>query len=114
MRVAVFGTGGVGGYFGARLASVGVDVTFIARGVPLPEDSVAKVMALLDETTPSGTSSMQRDINAGKPSELEAWIGAVVRLGAEAGVETPVHSFLYGSLLPMELCARGEIIFPES
>jgi 2-dehydropantoate 2-reductase len=32
MRVAVFGTGGVGGYFGARLASVGIDVTFIARG----------------------------------------------------------------------------------
>ena len=84
-----------------------------ARGVPLPEDSVAKVMALLDKMTPSGTSSMQRDINAGKPSELEAWIGAVVRLGAEAGVETPVHSFLYGSLLPMELRARGEIVFPE-
>jgi len=32
MRVAVFGTGGVGGYFGARLAAIGVDVVFIARG----------------------------------------------------------------------------------
>ena len=32
MRVAVFGTGGVGGYFGARLAAVGVEVVFIARG----------------------------------------------------------------------------------
>ena len=32
MRIAVFGTGGVGGYFGARLAQAGVDVTFIARG----------------------------------------------------------------------------------
>ena len=35
MRVAIFGTGGVGGYFGARLAAVGVDVVFIARGAHL-------------------------------------------------------------------------------
>lgn len=35
MRIAVFGTGGVGGYFGARLAASGLDVTFIARGAHL-------------------------------------------------------------------------------
>lgn len=32
MKIAVFGTGGVGGYFGALLAAAGNDVTFIARG----------------------------------------------------------------------------------
>jgi 2-dehydropantoate 2-reductase len=32
MRIAVMGAGGVGGYFGARLAGSGCDVTFIARG----------------------------------------------------------------------------------
>ncbi|HEY5740510.1 MAG TPA: 2-dehydropantoate 2-reductase, partial [Gammaproteobacteria bacterium] len=31
MRIAVYGTGGVGGYFGGRLAQIGQDVTFIAR-----------------------------------------------------------------------------------
>jgi 2-dehydropantoate 2-reductase len=35
MRIAVMGSGGVGGYFGARLASGGADVTFIARGAHL-------------------------------------------------------------------------------
>jgi 2-dehydropantoate 2-reductase len=35
MRVAIFGTGGVGGYFGGRLAAAGTDVTFIARGTHL-------------------------------------------------------------------------------
>src|SRR5690348_3695668 len=35
MRIAVFGTGGVGGYFGAKLASAGNDVAFIARGAHL-------------------------------------------------------------------------------
>ena len=32
MRIAVFGTGGAGGFFGAQLARAGEDVVFIARG----------------------------------------------------------------------------------
>ncbi len=32
MKFAIFGTGGVGGYFGGKLAQAGEDVTFIARG----------------------------------------------------------------------------------
>lgn len=32
MRIAMMGSGGVGGYFGGRLAAAGYDVTFVARG----------------------------------------------------------------------------------
>ncbi|MBV8137112.1 MAG: 2-dehydropantoate 2-reductase [Deltaproteobacteria bacterium] len=35
MRIAVMGTGGIGGYFGARLAQGGSDVVFVARGAHL-------------------------------------------------------------------------------
>jgi 2-dehydropantoate 2-reductase len=35
MKIAIFGTGAVGGYFGGRLAQAGHDVTFIARGAHL-------------------------------------------------------------------------------
>ena len=35
MRIAVLGTGGIGGYFGGRLAASGHDVTFVARGAHL-------------------------------------------------------------------------------
>jgi len=35
MRIAIMGSGGVGGYFGAKLALAGNDVTFIARGAHL-------------------------------------------------------------------------------
>ncbi|MGY8842520.1 MAG: 2-dehydropantoate 2-reductase N-terminal domain-containing protein, partial [Burkholderiales bacterium] len=35
MRIAVIGTGGVGGYFGARLSEAGEDVVFVARGAHL-------------------------------------------------------------------------------
>src|ERR1700745_3606274 len=31
-KIVICGAGGVGGYFGARLAAVGNDVTFVARG----------------------------------------------------------------------------------
>jgi 2-dehydropantoate 2-reductase len=35
MRIAIVGSGGVGGYFGARLAAAGEDVAFLARGAHL-------------------------------------------------------------------------------
>ena len=56
---------------------------------------------------PGATASMQRDIMDGRPSELDAWNGAICRFGDRAGVETPVHSFTYHTLLPMERRARG-------
>ncbi len=49
----------------------------------------------------------------GCPSELEAQIGAVVRFVQEADVATPQHTFIYHSLLPMELRARGQLQFGE-
>jgi 2-dehydropantoate 2-reductase len=78
-----------------------------ARGVDLPGGAVDRGMAFLDGLDPTGTTSLQRDITEGRPSELEAWNGAVVRLGREAGVPTPTHEFLYASLLPLERRARG-------
>ena len=35
MKVLVMGTGGIGGYYGGRLAAAGQDVTFVARGAHL-------------------------------------------------------------------------------
>ena len=78
-----------------------------ARGVALPEASIPRTMALIDGLPPEGTASMQRDVMAGRPSELESQNGAVVRLGREVGVATPLHAFIYHSLIPMELQARG-------
>ena len=83
-----------------------------ARGIALPSEAVANTMALIDGLPPAGTASMQRDLIAGRPSELESQNGAVARLGAEAGVPTPLNDFIYRSLLPSELRARGRLDFP--
>lgn len=69
-----------------------------ARGVRLPSDSVDRVMAAVDGLHEDATSSMQRDIAAGKPSELDSQNGAVVRLAREAGVEVPTHTLIYETL----------------
>lgn len=89
------------------------EIEAVARGlgVVLPGDVVERTLAVLDAVTPSGTSSLQRDIAAGKRSELDEWTGAVVRLGRRVGVPTPLHDVLYAVLLPQERRARGELSF---
>jgi len=84
-----------------------------ARDIPLPEEALQMTMRMYDGLVPQSTASLQRDIMAGRPSELEAQIGAVVRFGKEAEVATPQHTFIYRSLLPLELRARGQLQFDE-
>ena len=80
-----------------------------ARGVALPPDAAARALSRVDAVKADGTISMQRDIGAGRPSELADQPGAVVRLARAAGVPVPVHEALLAALLPQELAARGEI-----
>ncbi|HEX2025901.1 MAG TPA: 2-dehydropantoate 2-reductase [Actinomycetota bacterium] len=84
-----------------------------ARGVPVGDHVVAERMSFVDRLEAHGTASMQRDIMAGRRSELDELNGAVVRLGREAGVDTPVHSAIYAALRPQELRALGELAFAE-
>jgi 2-dehydropantoate 2-reductase len=80
-----------------------------ARGVAVAPDAVARTLAFLDGVPPEGTASMQRDLGAGRPSELEDQTGAVVRLAREAGAAVPVHEALYAILAPQERAARERI-----
>jgi 2-dehydropantoate 2-reductase len=93
----------------ARLVQALHEGVAIARatGIDLDPDSVSKTMAVLDALPAETIPSMQRDIVAGRPSELEAQTGAVVRFGNKTGVPTPVHDAIYAELLPLEQRARG-------
>lgn len=85
------------------------EVVDVARAheILLPQEAVGETLAFIDRLSPDATASMQRDIVDNLPSELEAHNGAVVRLGEAAGVDTPLNRFIYHTLLPMELKARG-------
>ena len=82
-----------------------------AHGIVLPQDIASQTLSFMDSLPPDGTASMQRDIIDGRPSELEAQNGAVARLGQEVGVDTPLNTFIYHALLPLELRARGQLEF---
>lgn len=85
----------------------------LARGVALPTDAVQRSMEAVDSLPAEGTSSMQRDVMAGRPSELVSQNGAVVRLGRDVNEPTPVNSFIFAALLPSELIARGNAGIPK-
>ncbi|WP_373067690.1 2-dehydropantoate 2-reductase [Gemmatimonas sp.] len=71
-----------------------------AVGVAWPADSMVRVWARYDSLPPDGSTSLQRDLMAERPSEFDAQTGAVVRIGRAHGVPTPVHDVLYAVLLP--------------
>lgn len=77
------------------------------RGIQLPENAIESVMAGVNALPEDATSSMQRDIAAGKPSELESQNGAVVRMARESGVQAPTHELIYLKLKPLEEKARA-------
>ncbi|EAR20994.1 2-dehydropantoate 2-reductase [Nitrococcus mobilis Nb-231] len=79
-----------------------------AHRISLPSDIVTTTMGFIDALPEDATASMQRDVLERRASELEAQNGAVVRLGAQAGIATPVNGFIYHCLLALERRARGE------
>jgi 2-dehydropantoate 2-reductase len=80
------------------------EVEALARhaGIPVAADVRAQKLRYLDASPPTMRSSMMVDITSGRPLELEALVGSVVRRGRDAGIPTPVMSTLYAVLKPFE------------
>ncbi len=76
-------------------------------GVNIESDFVEKSVLFIDSYPYETTSSLTRDVWENKPSELEYQNGTVVRLGENYGIDTPVNRYVYYSILPGELKARG-------
>ena len=85
-----------------------------ARGVRLPGGAVARALDAIDRMQEGATASMQRDLVAGRPSELFDQTGAVVRLAREARLPVPVHAFLWAALSPQEEAARRAAGLPAA
>jgi len=94
---------------GRRLLTAAIaEVAAVAKalGIDLGENAVQRSLDFIETVPPDGTSSMHRDFEAGRRTELEALSGAVSRLGVGLGVPTPTHDFIVESLMPRELAAR--------
>lgn len=83
-----------------------------ARGVPVADDVAERAlgrMRAVAAANPEVRGSMYFDLIAGKRLELEAINGAVVRMGRELGIPTPLNLLVYGGLKPY---ADGAPVLP--
>lgn len=88
----------------ALLVAAMLEVRAVAerRGVHMPSSVVETSLARIDSLPEGATASMHKDLAEGRASELNEQTGAVVRLAREGGVPSPVHDFLWASLLPQD------------
>ena len=80
--------------------AVAAEVAAVARaeGVAIAEDLLPRMVAYLDALPPDTRSSLLIDLQQGKPTEIDALQGEVVRRGRALGVPTPGMTALYAAL----------------
>jgi 2-dehydropantoate 2-reductase len=94
---AAYGTKGAdlhaGGAYREKFIALVKELMAIAKAqeIALPEDMLAINLKLVDDMGDDATSSMQRDVEAGRPSEVEGLSYEVVRMAQGAGVKVPVY-----------------------
>lgn len=70
------------------------------RGVTLPDTVMGEILQMVHSLPHHAVASMLEDLERGRRLELPWLSGAVVRLGVEVGVATPIHSFIATVLKP--------------
>ena len=72
----------------------------LANGVNIDPEAIPKGIKFMESLPQDQRMSMLDDIEAGRPLELNAQAGAVVRIGRRVGVPTPINDALYALLMP--------------
>lgn len=71
-----------------------IDALAVAMGVPFLVDIVTTNLQILDTLNPEASTSMQRDVYAGRSSEIDGLIYEVVRMGQRFGVAMPTYEMI--------------------
>lgn len=77
-----------------------IEAVALASEIRLDPNIVDNTVAYIEGDLEDMHASMHADIMAGRPLELEALNGAVVRAGMQAGVPTPINDVIYAALKP--------------
>lgn len=82
-----------GGAYRERFKGLVEELLAIAKAqrIPLPEDMLEKNLELIDHMDKASTASMQRDVAAGRPSEVEGLVYEVLRMAGKSGVKVPLY-----------------------
>ena len=74
-----------------------------ARGAKVEPQFINTLFEMIKTFDKNSRSSLYHDLAHGKPLEIGALSGTVVRHGVELGIPTPIHRTIYASLLPYHL-----------
>ncbi|MCF3936320.1 2-dehydropantoate 2-reductase [Acuticoccus sp. M5D2P5] len=85
MKIMIMGAGAVGGYFGARLAKAGEDVTFIARGAHL--DAMRQNGLVVESTAGDFTIPVKATDDPAEVGEVDMILFLVKLYDTDAGIE---------------------------
>lgn len=68
------------------------------EGVTLGDADIDAWFAIIDGLSPEGLTSMEQDVAAARPTEVELFAGTVRRLGRKHHIPTPTNDYLYDQL----------------
>jgi 2-dehydropantoate 2-reductase len=90
-----------------RRAALEVEAVAVAMGLPL-KGVAGDVLSALERVEPTLEPSMLHDLRCGRPLEIDAIQGAVLRCGRALGVPVPVNEVTYAALAPLHREALRE------
>lgn len=73
-----------------------------AEGIPVDDQIISDWLTQINGLEGIGTSSMRRDLRAGRPTEVELFSGTIRELARKHDIPTPVNDFLYDKIKEME------------
>jgi 2-dehydropantoate 2-reductase len=76
-----------------------VELVARAQGVPFPDDIVQVTMAKAASFPATTKTSMLLDLEKGRPTELDIFMGYMVAAGKKRGIPAPLHEKVYSELL---------------
>ena len=72
------------------------------RGIKLTRDDIAQHLEVFKKLAPGGKTSMLQDVEAGRKTEVEILSGAVIEMGREHGIPTPVNDMFFRMIRTIE------------
>lgn len=85
-----------------KMASMEVLAVAAEKGIKLTIADIEKHLEIFKTLTPEGKTSMLQDVEAGRKTEVEIFSGAVIEMGRELGIPTPVNDMLFRMIRTLE------------
>ena len=85
-----------------RIASMEVISIAVKKGIKLTSGDIDEHLNIFKTLAPEGKTSMLQDVEAGRKTEVEIFSGAVMEMGRDLGIPTPVNDMLFRMIRSIE------------